>query len=346
MKNIIRALNVIIAGSSLMFVGCVTTSYTEANVWTGSGYRDQNIRHNVVAVSTIGHASEQQGRLSDFVMLRGAELAIERGYEYITVIASEGLEGVEREDVGGDSSFQWGGRGAVAVFALLHEQHAHFENEFNAKQLAATLITRWGLDVSPSSGAFDPGTVELEAELFPGMNELPAKDAKDVIVFTDPTLAGFEGISIGMVSDFENPFVSDFDLELELRRLAAESGADAAVVGFPPYGPEAIVEAPALTMKASLLLIPDAAFGIQWEPGELALSKYEIRRFAEYSRADDAGLLIGDRVLQIENVDMLDTLAFHKLWLSLKPDQEVTFTVSREGKEMKIKAPVTGNLIN
>ncbi|MCH2155551.1 MAG: hypothetical protein MK080_06070 [Opitutales bacterium] len=345
MKSPNKNLFVVCIACSLILSGCQTT-YSEFSVWSGEGYRDQIIEHNVLAVSSRGNANAPRGQLSDFVMLRAAEIAIDRGYAYMAILGSEGLEGVDREDVGGDTSFQWGGKGATAIFALLHNPHPVFENEFQVDELAATLIQRWELGVSPSSSRFDPSTVELKAQLFPGMNELPEKDTTDVIVYTDPTGAGFEAIPIGIVSDFENPFLSDADLADALRPLAAQHGADAAVVNFPPYGPEAIIEAPALTMKASLVLIPKAAFGIQWEPGELALSKYEIRRLAEYSRAAEAGLLVGDRVVQIENVDMLDTLAFHNLWLSLEPDQVVTMVVTRGGKEIKLEVPVTANLVN
>lgn len=81
MKNYI-----ILAIISVIMTGCATAYHKRG--LTG-GFSETQIGENVFRVTFKGNAYTSRERVSDFTLLRSAELALENGYKYFVIIDSE-----------------------------------------------------------------------------------------------------------------------------------------------------------------------------------------------------------------------------------------------------------------
>jgi hypothetical protein len=66
--------------------GCATTYQKDS--FTG-GYSETQLGENIFQVSFKGNAYTSREKVSDFTLLRSAEIAIENGYRYFAVVESE-----------------------------------------------------------------------------------------------------------------------------------------------------------------------------------------------------------------------------------------------------------------
>ena len=71
----------------ILLSGCAT-SYGPATFLSG-GYEETEINPGIFRVSFKGNDSTDMQRAADFALLRSAELAIERGYSYITILEAD-----------------------------------------------------------------------------------------------------------------------------------------------------------------------------------------------------------------------------------------------------------------
>ncbi|MCD6162822.1 MAG: hypothetical protein J7K40_10465 [candidate division Zixibacteria bacterium] len=78
MKNLI-----VITFIALFIQGCATT-YQKAG-FTG-GYSETQLDENVFRISFRGNGYTSRERVADFTLLRSAELALENGFQYFTII--------------------------------------------------------------------------------------------------------------------------------------------------------------------------------------------------------------------------------------------------------------------
>jgi hypothetical protein len=72
--------------SAAMLSGCATT-YQKVSL-TG-GYSETQLGENIFQVSFKGNGYTSRERVSDFTLLRSAEIAIKNGYRYFVVVESE-----------------------------------------------------------------------------------------------------------------------------------------------------------------------------------------------------------------------------------------------------------------
>ena len=72
--------------AAVILTGC-TTAYQKQSL-TG-GYSETQLGENIFQVSFKGNGYTSRERVSDFTLLRSAEIAIENGYRYFVVVESE-----------------------------------------------------------------------------------------------------------------------------------------------------------------------------------------------------------------------------------------------------------------
>lgn len=74
---------------SLVFIislsGCAT-SYHGQNFFYSDGYRDSQLDENVFRVTFYGNGYTSPDRVSDFVLLRSAELALNEGFQFFALV--------------------------------------------------------------------------------------------------------------------------------------------------------------------------------------------------------------------------------------------------------------------
>jgi hypothetical protein len=83
--------NVFIFFSLFLFLsGCATsTGYTRAKNATGLGYSETKLQEGVYSIQFKGNSNTSFQRTADFALLRGAEIALENGYRFFSIIGKE-----------------------------------------------------------------------------------------------------------------------------------------------------------------------------------------------------------------------------------------------------------------
>lgn len=76
----------------VLAISACSTSY-HRNGWSG-GFKDTQLDENVFRVAFHGNGYTSRERVSDFVLLRSAELAIENGFKYFSLIDSQSYSSV------------------------------------------------------------------------------------------------------------------------------------------------------------------------------------------------------------------------------------------------------------
>jgi S1-C subfamily serine protease len=76
----------------------------------------------------------------------------------------------------------------------------------------------------------------------------------------------------------------------------------------------------------------------------MLLGKYVIRRFCGGSKAAEAGLRLGDKVLAINGVDVLDTSGQLRQAKKWSVGEKARVTVVRDGREAVFEVPLVPNM--
>lgn len=103
---------------SLLLAACVMpTPYQPAD--GGYGYRDQQIEENRYRVSFDGNASTERDDVQNYLLYRAAELTVQQGYDYFTIV-----------DRNLDRSTRYQSQGFYNDFGYLHHRgrrgHRHY----------------------------------------------------------------------------------------------------------------------------------------------------------------------------------------------------------------------------
>jgi hypothetical protein len=85
-EQIMRPMILIALILAIMLSGCATTYQKQS--FTG-GYLETQLGENIFQVSFKGNGYTSRERVSDFTLLRSAEIAIDNGYRYFVIVESE-----------------------------------------------------------------------------------------------------------------------------------------------------------------------------------------------------------------------------------------------------------------
>ncbi len=324
--------------------GCGTGYQSERSSITG-GYDSRREDFNVFTVRYAGNAFVSPEKAADLALLRAAELTLEHGFEYLAVIASRSE--VDRR-----------GKPAVEVLVGCFQKdprHARAAYEvYNASTVFEEVVAKYelkqhGQPIQPKRGPFvpAPGSIQFSVEPWFAGEPIDVEDVEYVI----RGMMGFDmdGTWVGRYADLGNPLGTVEGFVEAARPIAARYGANALVIEDDPTrihrSTRRTVDELLFGFVADLYVVPTASLGIEWEPGDMLLGKYIVRRFRPGSRCAEAGLKLGDKVLAINNVDVLETNALLQQSMRWSVGENAMLAVVRDGAEVIIEVPLVPNII-
>ena len=178
----------------------------------------------------------------------------------------------------------------------------------------------------------------LQFKLHPSFLLL-SRTSADQIEFLEPNTAR-QTIVIGVLNDWENPCETMDEFKREAAVAAAILGGQA--VQIQSESGTAGRGGPG-DFAATLLLIPKARLGLQDEGSQWPRKELVVQGFDKGSLAPGAGLKVGDRIVALDGVDVLQEKRFVDRWISWGVDQNVVVTFVRDGVQMTLQAKTIAN---
>jgi len=341
-----RFASVLVASAVFVLgIGCGTGYQSGESSITG-GYDSRREDFNVFTIRYSGNAFVSPEKAADLALLRAAELTLKHGFEYLAVIASRNE--VDRR----------GKPTAQVLIGCFRKDPRHARAAYEVYDASAVFeemvskygLTRRGQPIEPKRGPFVPAPNAIQFSVEPWFASEPI-DVEDV-EFIVRGVAGFDmdGTWVGRYAHLGNPLGTVDDFVEAAKPLAARYGANALVIEDDPARIHRATRLHSLDevligFVADLYAVPTASLGIEWEPGDMLLGKYIIRRFRPGSRCAEAGLRLGDKILAINNVDVLETNALLRQSMQWSVGENAMLAVVRDGAEVIIPVPLVPNII-
>jgi hypothetical protein len=329
----------------LAIAGC-ETGYQPGHSSVMGGYDSAAKDYNVFHVWYYGNAFVTEDKASDLVLARAAELTLKHGFAYLAVAASEVGAG------------PLGKPHAQVVIGCFRQEPKHARSAYDIHDAAALLeemaakhdLKHHGQPLRPERAPFTPDPDVIRFDVAPWYIGEPILTEDVEYVVRDSSTFDMDGTWVGRYADFENPVVTTEAFVEAARPLAALSGANGILIEADPariHGNARYedIEEPLIGFVADLYVVPVASLGIEWEPGDMLLGKYVIRRFRAGSQAAEAGLMLGDKVLAINGVDVLETNELLQQSMTWQVGEAVKLTVVRDGRETVIDVPLVPNMV-
>lgn len=345
MKTVKFAMGILMA---VLACGCESGYQPLTDAYTG-GYGEEQQAYNAYIVYFAGNAFTPEQRSEDFSLLRSAELTLANGFSYFVPLGSKT-----------ESPVSYGGvrPASFRIIVCYRKEPTHIGDElksYNAKQTFDQIVTRYKLEkdgkpLSPKTGTFKPDPNAIKFKMRPGF-ELEAIAGEDVdYVIRSSKTFDMDGTIVGRFVDIENPTESIEDFIAAAVPIAAEKGANGVVVENDPaeiqrnqvlFGDMQVEIA---GFVADLYVIPTACLGIEWEPADLAMGKHIVRRFKPNSQAPQAGLKLGDKILEINGIDVLNRSEYVKEARKWSVGETAKLAVVRAGEEQTFEVTLVPNI--
>lgn len=167
---------------------------------------------------------------------------------------------------------------------------------------------------------------------------------KDVLIFKGGTHATF-AIPVASYQDWENPVESIEEVQSYLVAAAANAGVNGVLIlnssrdvrKFDSRADEGV------GFMCVLLFVPKARLGLEFETGTGYETRFVIRRIQD-TEADTSGLRIGDSILAINGIDLLQNAdAARNDEMKWEVGQIVKVTVARDGRELTVPVKAIAN---
>lgn len=330
---------------SLAFSPSATAQRDRGRPANFHGYEVLEIEPNLIGVRPPVPIMGSHERLRDLALLRLADEAVRRGFTHFTVL------------VGDDRGMMNLGAGErrpslrtnlrmppnTVIAMVFRDAPRQLLPHADVREVVDAICAKHRLSVPPYPETLPEPAWDPKFEVMPLLRDSPTTDAETVTVRHSFRNRDFEGILMAVHQELEAPGASLVDTDQRLRQAAAKIGAHAVVTESDPVELVTMGVAPVYGFVAHAYALPPAHLGVQWEPGPLRDQKYVVRRFYPDSLAPEAGMRIGDVVLEINGIDMLNAREFERNWLSWTPRSKVTVTVVREGREEVVEVEVIPN---
>ncbi len=332
--------------ATLVLVSGCERVYQSGQSSSTRGYFTEREDFNLYGVRYLPNRLIPVQTASDRALMRAAELTLENGFEYLAVIASE----TEKDPLGRPMALL-----AIACFRKEPERIRSAYDVYNAAEVFEEMavkynLTKDGEPIRPKRGEFKPAPDSIQFSVAPWYAGEPI-DVNDVEYIVRGT-SGFDmdGTWVGRYTDLENPVNTLDDFVEAAKPIAAKYGANAIVLEDDPtriHGTARFndIDEVLIGFVADLYVVPTASLGIEWEPGDMMLGKYIIRRFRPGSRCAEAGLKLGDKVLAVNGVDVLETNAMLQQTMQWSVDEKAILAVVRNGEEIQIEVPLVPNIL-
>lgn len=195
----------------------------------------------------------------------------------------------------------------------------------------------------------DPNNIRFQS-LIEDTALFPVNDTNNIHVVTEVNEFPIDGYRIARLTEFENPMETLETFVEHAKSIACQMHANTLVIADTPFNiyrtPLIFPEVEGIAgFVADLYYVPKATLGVMWEPGDLALGKYTVRRFRDYSQADDYGLGMEDQVLEMDCIDVLQGRELIKRRQRWQIGESIDIVVLRDGKKTWLKIPLVENKV-
>lgn len=319
------------------------------------GYTDKQLGPDKYLVTFNGNGFTSPMRASDFALMRGAELALMHGYKYIVVFNSD--TAMNEDDIWNGFTVQASFKPTSRYIILAtRNPPTQFKTYFDAEKLYEDTAREYGATDKntrefqpPKIGPYVPDLSVIKFT-FDQHADLPPVGADQVNIYTNlDSFVDTNWFEIGWFTYYENPMDSESDFVKQVRNEVAQHGANGLLIVSDPsavqnsnlnYGFTVPKDAGFI---AEALYFPRGSLGVDWEPGALRIGEYIVRTYRNNAQPQDGGLLLGDQLLDIEGVDVLNRKEIFKLEESWKPGDLVKLIVARNGHEQQVVQKLVAN---
>lgn len=341
------AIRALLIGGVVLLTACTTPFRSPGE--SGPPLATQ-LERNVFAVHLPKPGRVSNPKTAELRLLRCADVTLAYGFQYFVVMqdahqpAATMLEGHAIETVRPESmglSFTGSEAGlspAATLIACFRKQPPGFPEAHNAEAVFDRLSRRYGVQGRPEARANPLDASPLQFKLNSGFLLL-SRTEPEQIVFLEPNSAQ-RTIAIGVLKDWENPCATMEEFKNKAALAAAILGGQAVQI---QSDNGATRPGSSDSFSAMLLLVPRACLGLENEVGQWPRTELVVRGFDKESLAPDAGLRIGDRIIELNGVDVLQEKRFVEAWLSWSVGQSVVVTFVRDGTEMSLQATTIPN---
>jgi hypothetical protein len=332
----------------LVLLTACTTAYGPAG--QTRGYSETQLTRNVFAVRVRESAHGSKSKATELCLLRCAEVTLAYGFRHFVVLESADEQpattmdnlrprSTRPRDVG--LSFidaKAGSPSSANTIACFRTQPVGYPEAYDAAAVFSRLDGRYGVRNGPEARTNPADASPLQFKINPSFLLL-SRTAPDQIVFLEPNAAR-QTIVIGILNDWENPCATIDEFKRKAAIAAAILGGQA--IQIQSESGTARRGGPG-DFAATLLLVPKARLGLQDEGGQWPRTELVVQGFDKESLAPGAGLKVGDRIVSLDGVDVLQEKRFVDRWLSWSVGESVVVRFVRDGTEMSLQAKTIAN---
>lgn len=330
--------------------GCATSYQPMGH--TG-GYEDKQTGRNTFNIFFAGNGFTTPQRSTDLCMLRGAELSLTHRFNYF-VIQSKKSEVDNSTSITTGNYVPIGGGGfysgstvavskpsnRMSIISFL-KPPVQYKDYYDAKKIIKNIADEYYLDMNNIQiNAFE------EIEFFKKNDKydfLKSTDEKNVEVIEGIDKLNNNMVKIAYYVDYETPYVDKNKLVIDLRKYAANIGADLVIYDdkynrIQDYESNKNIAFIAIALKKLATKL-----GINYDRQKIKDLTYIIDSYDQNSNVESSGLLIGDRVLYIDDKEP-QSLELLKSMVTWDIGKSIILTVVRNGKQIKVPLKTVSNL--
>lgn len=345
------AIQSLLAGWLVLLAGCTTVSGPE----TPRGYSEKQLGRNVFAVRVPGNAHTSKAKVVELCLLRCAEVAFAHGFSYFVVLQntnhlatatsspvnrvmtplrpeSRGLSFIDSE---------LGSPSAANTIVCFRREPSGYAEVYEVEAVFNQFSSTYDIRIKTQSRSNVVDALPLQFNLYANFLFL-SSTPPDQIVFLEPGAAR-RTITIGVLRDWENPCETIEEFKRKAAIAAATLGAQGVQIRSDNSSTLRGGSGERSSFAASLLLIPKARLGLQDEAGAWPRTELVVRGFDQESLAPRAGLEVGDRIVELNGVDVLQEKRFADSWLSWSVGEHVVVTFVRDGVRRSLQAETIAN---
>lgn len=328
---------------ALLLTGCATP-YTSGKSSLTGGFYDDRLEHNKYEVTFAANGYTSSERATDLAIMRACELALLDGYNYVIMFDADASMNEDTVYTGYGATSSLKPVTQLIAVGVLREP-TQFSSYYPAAETFEKLAIKNEIKANdgsvrvPESGEYTshPEVISFESRVD---GTLPPGNDVDIKVFRGRTELERTGFPLARFTYIENPTLDLEEFVSAARNQVAELGGNAIVIedraevlharlnGYEEEFPDSV------GFVADAYYFPAGDLGVIWDPADLVLGKYVVRK-APITDTDD-GLLIGDRVIEVDGIDIGNSAELAMASVGWQPGDSVTVLLIRNGREQTL----------
>lgn len=341
----------------ILLLGCQTGYHAGQGSLTG-GFSDKKLDHRRFYVHFSGNGYTSGTRAYELALTRCSELCLENGFNYYRIIQNQNEVDTSTAVYSGSvistgygSGFTLGTSQRIPkpVSSITIEcfvDKPNFKNYENAKKQIFRAENTYSINVDILESEYDIMSFEKEVSTYIDEHAKPlilknsGRKELQVAYNNEKSSKSFGLTQIISFTHIDNPFTESKELIDFFSKYSERLGADLLVLIDDDDLLKAKVPNPdnGYPNLSIGFYRKTPAMGVIFEPSLLKNQIYQIRDFTGNSSARESGLKFGDKILNVDQIDVLSGKAFD--FSDKKAGDIVNLRVIRNGEETFIKVPL------